>query len=292
MNRNSRKREFRRPNAPHYFKKPKRQSEKFEIVQRVKSQKGVRSQIVFTHGEFNIEPMSVLRNALDRINATLNVKNMGTAKDGQKFALYINNENIIEGIYLTLDLAKKELAKLAVDELKNTCFTIFRKIRPRDSPTVDVNPNSSTSSETPPPQIGGIGAKMLLKMGWAGGGLGSQGQGTTEIVKVSNQIDRQGFGTEHTLPVDEIKSVLQNYASSDDINSISFSPDFTKEERAVIHSVANTLHLKSSSYGSGADRRLVIQKKINPWQLVNSLLEIGGENEQYRLILPEKFVKK
>ncbi|KAK4878299.1 hypothetical protein RN001_010805 [Aquatica leii] len=285
MNRRNRKRKY------DDYKRPKQFKEKFEIVGRVKSQGGVRSQLVFTHGSFNIDPITILSNAIDRVNATLNIRNIGagTEKDSNRFALYINNERIVDGDYFKEDVARKDLAKLAIDELKKTCFTIFRKIRPRDSETVNVNSTASTSTTTP--EISGIGAKMLLKMGWSGGGLGSQGQGITEIIKPSNQIDRQGLGTEHSLPIDEIKSVLHEYAASDNINSISFSPDFLKEERAVIHSVAKTLNLKSSSYGTGKDRRLVVQKKMNPWQLINTLLEIGGENEQYQLILPSNFVE-
>lgn len=70
-------------------------------------------------------------------------------------------------------------------------------------------------------------------MGWAGGGLGTQEQGRTSIIQPYIQIQRQGLGTKNI--VQEVRKVLQNYAASGDINSIAFSPDFTKEERVVIH---------------------------------------------------------
>ena len=39
------------------------------------------------------------------------------------------------------------------------------------------------------------GMKMMLKMGWGGGGLGTEEEGMQEPVNVDEQIvDRQGFG--------------------------------------------------------------------------------------------------
>ncbi|KAK5638548.1 hypothetical protein RI129_012843 [Pyrocoelia pectoralis] len=277
------------------FKRPK-DNVKYGIIHHVRSQTGVRSQIVLVYNPQAYEPIAILTNATQRIKGNLRIENEGqdpNNKAHSMFSLYINYERICQGSYLHESIAKKHLYDLAVESLKTTCFTVLRKTSPRDSPRVNLDLSSSENSvETQSPAVNGIGAKMMMKMGWSGGGLGAQAQGMTDIVQPTYQIERQGFGTKVTIPVDKIREILQTYVESDNINSVSFSPDFTKEERCVIHSVAQKMNLKSTSYGTGADRRIVIQKKIDPWQLVYKLFEIGGENEQYQLVMPIKFLNK
>lgn len=106
----------------------------------------------------------------------------------------------------------------------------LKKTDPRDLPKVEI-PTAAESQATS--AVGGIGAKMMAKMGWSGKGLGSQEQGRTDIVKPHFHINRQGFGTQNIT--EEVREVLEKYSASQDYNSIAFSPDFTKDERAAIH---------------------------------------------------------
>ncbi|KAF5287642.1 hypothetical protein FQA39_LY15845 [Lamprigera yunnana] len=291
MDKSYRKRRHEHSQFQRGHKIQRRCKEKFEIVERVKSQRGITGQLIFWYGTTNTPPISVLTSATNRINATLEIRKLcvcPTEKGNFTFALYINNELIVEGSHPSELVAKRCLSELAVEKLQKSCFSIYRKINFADSPMVDLQKDEATAKLRPQPATGGIGAQMLLKMGWTGGGLGINKQGITEIIKPTNQVYRQGFGTKHSIPIDEIKKVLQNYAASDDINSISFSPDFTKEERALIHSMATKMNLKSTSYGT-KERRLVIQKKCSYWQIIDTLLEMGGENEQYRLLKPTRF---
>lgn len=110
-------------------------------------------------------------------------------------------------------------------------------MHPRDSPKIDLtlyNYNIKFAQETfKEKTVKGTGEKMMLSMGWSGGGLGTYEQGTTELIQPYFQIQHQGLGTKSI--VQEVTNILQNYVLSRDINSIAFSPDFSKEERAVIH---------------------------------------------------------
>ncbi|KAB0791298.1 hypothetical protein PPYR_03098 [Photinus pyralis] len=287
------RRPFKRKGRHPYKHRP--DTTKYGIIHRVRTQTGVRSQIVLVYNPQLYEPISVLNNATQRFKGQIQIQNSGpdpNDKSRSCFSLNVNNERISHGSYLQESTAKKHLYELAIENLRKTCFSILRKTLPRDSPAVTLDSSTSDTNVQPQTAVGGIGAKMMLKMGWAGGGLGAQAQGITDIVQPTQQIERKGFGTHITIPIDKIREILQGYVESDNINGISFSPDFTKEERSVIHSVAQKMNLKSTSYGTGADRRLVIQKKLDPWQLVHKLLEVGGENEQYQLVMPTEFVNK
>ena len=72
-------------------------------------------------------------------------------------------------------------------------------------------------------------------------------------------INREGLGIDEARGIggnfrNRIKDMLKNYASSNREDDMVFSPDFTKEERAIIHAECSRLGLKSQSYNSNAER--------------------------------------
>ena len=137
-----------------------------------------------------------------------------------------------------------------------------------------------------------IGNKLLQKMGWSGGGVGADGnKGIAEPIAVSSVLRRQGLGlgTEMFQAKDflpKIREVLHAYTASEQEGDLALSPDFTKEERAVIHMESKKLGLKSHSHGSGSNRHLVLSRKRNKVQLFNYINKQGGETEKYKLIPP------
>ncbi|KAF2899849.1 hypothetical protein ILUMI_06336 [Ignelater luminosus] len=260
---------------------------KYRIIAQTQSQNGIRGQLVLFQSSFESAYM-VLQNATDRISAILKVYKTEEYKENSRYRLEINNEVLAEDTYKSLSAAKTGLAELAIEDLRKSCFTVFRKTHPRDSPKIDLaSPNhiiNSAQDTFKTNNVKGIGAKMMLSMGWSGSGLGAYEQGTTDLIKPYIQIQHQGLGTKRI--VQEVTGILRNYALSKDINSIAFSSDFSKEERAVIHVVARKLNLKSRSYGHESNRVLVVKSKIKVWDLIRLLLDVGGENDQYKLILP------
>ncbi len=136
-----------------------------------------------------------------------------------------------------------------------------------------------------------IGSKLLKAMGWKGGGVGKDGTGIAEPVKVESVINREGLGLKSSqgiktdfLPA--IRNVIMNYTKSDKQSDLVFSPKFTKDERAVIHRECQKLGLKTRSTGVGDERYLIASRRRTPNQLFEHIMQQGGETSKYVLIPP------
>lgn len=94
----------------------------------------------------------------------------------------------------------------------------------------------------------------------------------------------RGLSREFVLAVTEI---LREYAGSERETDLVFAADFSKEQRAKIHSLAQQMRLKSQSYGSGDERQLCIIKVHSLHGILDSLRRQGGESGKYRLLPPQ-----
>lgn len=99
--------------------------------------------------------------------------------------------------------------------------------------TVSRNFDAQASTSAGGEKVGGLGAKMLQKMGWTGGGLGAQEQGRTELVETYEQVNRQGLGSENI--VSKVNDILHDFGAGQSLTSLAFSTEFSNEERAQIH---------------------------------------------------------
>lgn len=185
----------------------------------------------------------------------------------------------------------------ALEELRKICWTI--KIKQ----SVDCQSDDTLSRDTVMGEIqrqvqtipnDNIGNKLLRKMGWSGGGVGVEGNiGREEPVAVSMEqiVNREGLGLNTADGMknfrQNIKEVVENYAKSDTQEDLAFTSDFTKEERAYIHTISQRLGLKSLSRGKGEDRHLTLSRKRTTNQLFDHLLREGGSTHKYELIPPE-----
>jgi NAD-dependent SIR2 family protein deacetylase len=86
------------------------------------------------------------------------------------------------------------------------------------------------------------------------GGVGVEGNiGREEPVAVSMEqiVNREGLGLNTADGMkyfrQNIKEVVENYGKSDTQEDLAFTSDFTKEERAYIHTISQRLGLKSLS---------------------------------------------
>uniref|UniRef100_A0A3Q3IZE1 NFKB repressing factor n=1 Tax=Monopterus albus TaxID=43700 RepID=A0A3Q3IZE1_MONAL len=136
-----------------------------------------------------------------------------------------------------------------------------------------------------------IGNQLLRKMGWKGGGLGRDGEGIAEPIRVKEQFSREGLGmdtdkTGNQLSKRDIEDIIRNYATSDRQDDLRFSTELTNDERKQIHQISQKYGLRSKSYGQGRQRFLVVSRKVHKDQLIGQLLQ-EGQVGRYELVKPQ-----
>ncbi|TNN63423.1 NF-kappa-B-repressing factor [Liparis tanakae] len=136
-----------------------------------------------------------------------------------------------------------------------------------------------------------IGNQLLRKMGWKGGGLGRDGEGISEPIKVKEQFSREGFGLDtnksgNQLSKRDIENIIRNYTSSDRQDDLRFATDLNNDERKQIHQISQKYGLRSKSYGQGRQRFLIVSRKVHKDQLIGQLLQ-EGQVGRYELVKPQ-----
>ncbi|XP_062249967.1 NF-kappa-B-repressing factor isoform X1 [Platichthys flesus] len=136
-----------------------------------------------------------------------------------------------------------------------------------------------------------IGNQLLRKMGWKGGGLGRDGEGIAEPIKVKEQFSREGLGMDmdkagNQLSKRDIEHIIRTYAGSDRQDDLRFSSDLTNDERKQIHQISQKYGLRSKSYGQGWQRFLIVSRKVHKDQLIGQLLQ-EGQVGRYELVKPQ-----
>ncbi len=136
-----------------------------------------------------------------------------------------------------------------------------------------------------------IGNQLLRKMGWTGGGLGREGDGIAEPIKVKEQFTREGLGMDmnrqsNQLIKRDIEEIIRNYVSSERQDDLRFSTELNNEERRQIHQVSQKYGLRSKSYGQGRQRFLMVSRRVQKAQLIGQLLQ-EGQVGRYELVKPQ-----
>lgn len=187
--------------------------------------------------------------------------------------------------------AKSLAADKALEDLRPNHWTILTK-QLTDTDDSELTKNEIVGEQVQEQVIGesSVGHKLLQKMGWSGGGIGKKGTGIAEPVQVDQVIRRQGLGASMEAGIGKdfarsIREVLQDYVRSNNESDLTFSPEFSKEERVIIHQESKKLGLKSHSHGAKV-RFLVIGRKRNSQQLLNYVLSNGGETAKYVAVAP------
>ncbi|XP_061895849.1 NF-kappa-B-repressing factor isoform X2 [Entelurus aequoreus] len=136
-----------------------------------------------------------------------------------------------------------------------------------------------------------IGNQLLRKMGWKGGGLGRDGEGIAEPIRVKKQFSREGLGLDSDkvssqLSKQDMEDIIRNYVSSNRQDDLRFAADLTSEERKQIHQMSLHYGLRSKSYGQGSQRFLVVSRKVDANLLIGQLLQ-EGQVGRYELVKPQ-----
>ncbi|XP_058458829.1 NF-kappa-B-repressing factor-like [Malaya genurostris] len=207
--------------------------------------------------------------------------------------------------------AKKDVKELFLNTMAQHCYKIIRKKQ-----SVSLNSQSIERKEVDGTvnhrgqkivndfkeqkiDESNLGFKLLQKLGWGGGSLGSRSGGIVDPINCQIKIGRQGLGggggsgsggqtenptkkqkinpTDQTYEIDInfYKRTMQNFRDSGIEYDLVFSNEFTKEERALFHSMAQRLNLKTRSFGSdkdGSRQFVLLGRKLTPHELLDRIL--------------------
>ncbi|KRG02300.1 uncharacterized protein Dmoj_GI22032, isoform B [Drosophila mojavensis] len=195
--------------------------------------------------------------------------------------IVINDEVIATGQGDNLKAAKVAAYKQALLLLQTHCYSIklnaaratIKVEKGKNGIDINVTKESADSLTDSKLDASNKGYRMMRMMGWTGGGLGRRKQGREEPVGYLLKNNRMGLGSNDPhANLADYRKLIENYVNSDDIRDMQFEPNFSKEERATFHQIASKFGLRSSSYGTGESRRLLITKKISYNIILNEVL--------------------
>jgi XRN-Two Binding Domain, XTBD/G-patch domain len=153
--------------------------------------------------------------------------------------------------------SKVEASEALYKLLQKYCYTVRPKVKflteelEIKKETVEVGPSKQSTAngsniqqedfEDQKIEENNIGFKMLKMLGWkSGSALGSRSDGIVDPVSLQIKIDkRAGFGltakNNDTLDAQAVRKLLMDYKNSSSEYDLAFSANFTKEDRATIH---------------------------------------------------------
>jgi len=213
------------------------------------------------------------------------------ASQQQLCVVKLNNVEVCRARDPVKQKVKSSAARLAVEILRQQCYTIHVKERVvSDGKTQDLQDVSlnKVGAQASAVGAGNMGHKLLSMMGWGGGGLGKQGDGIQEPITATSLFGREGLGSKASDGnlKQRVRKLMTDWVSSGSPYDLVFTSGFTNQQRKDMHEVARRLGLKSKSYGKGEDRYLTISKKFDCVSLLRELLRSGGETLKYSLIPP------
>lgn len=209
-------------------------------------------------------------------------------------------EVYLEGQYVAAGIGPKKLVKhIAANEalatLRQTQAVVKSNLRKEGHSDAISRSQilARSGEETTKQEIkeDNIGNQLLRKMGWKGGGLGRDGEGIAEPIRIKEQFSREGLGMDmdksaHQLDKRDIEGVIRNYVVSERQDDLRFSTDLTNDERKQIHQISQKYGLRSKSYGQGRQRFLIVSRRVKTDQLIGQLLQ-EGQVGRYELIKPQ-----
>lgn len=180
-----------------------------------------------------------------------------------KVVEFILNRNVIGKAEATnMKQAKREAFEIANAELEKEAIII--RLNPKadqisiskekDSISAVVEKQETTSQDVysiPEDKAGtslqhidanNIGFKMMQKLGWSGGGLGTKKDGIAEPISLDfGQNTRHGLGAKPSiigangLNKEYCRQLVTDYCNSDEIRDLKFTSAFTKDQRGYFH---------------------------------------------------------
>jgi hypothetical protein len=209
-------------------------------------------------------PISLLYGNAHRAKKTMEFQELGEKNGFFICAVVIDNILVATGKAANKKQAKHKCAEQAVEILRTRQPVVDELLLHEKAQVVEKN-HLATGKRIDAPRISdsNLGSQMLRKMGWTGGGLGSEGKGRADPVLVHETQGRRGLGQDTTdkgVNKVSVKKTIQNFIMDNQKKELRFSSDLSKEDRAIVHRVCQQHGLRHKSFGSGEDRYLVISK--------------------------------
>lgn len=203
-----------------------------------------------------------MKNSAEKAKRPFRIKE--SSEGGQKVAEFILNANDVLGTAKDTHIktAKKKAFEAANAELEKEAITIRlnskceqivisndngnilavikkTKYNKLGVPEEDLTPSDESAIDS-----SNIGFKMMQKLGWTGGGLGSKKDGRAEPISLDfGQNSRHGLGAKRSLfneatgkiHKEYVKKLLTDYTNSNEMRDLRFISEFTQEQRAYFH---------------------------------------------------------
>ena len=81
-----------------------------------------------------------------------------------------------------------------------------------------------------------------------------------------------------------IRKFLNDYFQSTCLKDLKFESTFSKDDRKLIHQIANNIGLKTLSIGTGQNRYLTIGKMRTPHDILEGVVANCGQYGKYKLL--------
>ncbi|KAM3956145.1 LOW QUALITY PROTEIN: uncharacterized protein ACR2FA_009935 [Aphomia sociella] len=215
-----------------------------------------------------------------------------TVYENNSFSLIINEKLLAQGTGSSKAEARSIVEMMAWNRLREESISIVVKEQfiAQGDARISVQDVTARKDDFGTPIENSVATKMMKLMGWKGGGLGADSQGIAEPIKPNLQmVNRAGLGSAGTDLRQQrraAQNLMQRYLASDTLDlDLVFSSEFSKEERAQLHQIAQRAGLSSKSYGD-KERFLVVKKKLDPFSLARAVIEKGGNTPKYQVFIP------
>jgi hypothetical protein len=210
-------------------------------------------------------PICLLHGNAQRAKMTIEFQELGLKDGFFSCAVVINDILVATGQASTKKDAKRTCAEQAVKILR-ACQPVVDELLLHQKAQVVEKDHLASGKKVDAPRISenNLGNQMLRKMGWTGGGLGSQGKGRADPVLVDETQGRQGLGkdvTDDGVNKVSVKNTVRNFIMDNHRKELRFSNDLSKEDRAIVHKICQQHGLRHKSFGTGEGRYLVISKQ-------------------------------
>ncbi|XP_060808663.1 uncharacterized protein LOC106141341 [Amyelois transitella] len=218
--------------------------------------------------------------------------NLQNSYTNNLYSLTLNGKLLAEATGPTKQEARSIVEMMAWNRLKEEVISVVVKEQwiAQGDARISVSDVTGKRDDFGTPVENSVATKMMKLMGWKGGGLGAESQGIAEPIKPNLQmVNRAGLGSLGS-DIRQLRKagqdLMQRYLASDTLDlDLVFSSDFTKDERATLHQIAQRAGLASKSYGD-KDRFLVVKKKLDPFSLARAVIDKGGCTPKYQVFIP------